>query len=352
MDENTKLIINDNDPFNLQLFCELTKTSYGCFDLDNIFAVFKSINNILYLVYSTKKRYIICFDLDKFKKITEIRNHHKLHITNIRHYQDKINKLDLIISITDRDNNLRLWNFNDWSCILNIPHVNINGYLCSACIIKENCQNYILTTNYDMFDNFKNSEPIKVFNFKGEKVKEINNSNNMTFFIDTFYDNNKSKNYIITGNLGFIKSYDYDKNEDYHIYCDNKEFNNKGSHTSIIVNNDQGIIKLIESCSDGNIRVWNFNSSELLKKIKVFHDWLFGICLWNNDYIFAGCKDTKIILVDIKIGYIAKYLEGPKSGIFTIKKIYHSKYGECLISQGYDMDQIKLYVNKNIFNQK
>ena len=50
-----------------------------------------------------------------------------------------------------------------------------------------------------------------------------------------------------------------------------------------------------------------------------------------------------IRLVDLNEGYIIKYLEGPKSGVFTIKKIIHPKYGECLLSQGYEGDQIKLY---------
>jgi WD40 repeat protein len=183
------------------------------------------------------------------------------------------------------------------------------------------------------------SEPIKIFNFRGEKIKEIKDSDKKTFFIDTFYDKDNQTNYIITGNLYYIKTYDYNKNEVYHKYFDS----DTGCHISIIIYDDEGIKKLIESCSDGNIRIWNFHSAALLKRIKVFDDWLFGICLWNKDYLFVGCKNTMIRLVDIKEGYIIKYLEGPKSGIFTIKKIIHPKFGECLLSQGYEGDQIKLY---------
>ena len=96
------------------------------------------------------------------------------------------------------------------------------------------------------------------------KIKEINDSNFTTFFIDSFYDNKYSKNYIITSNNGYIKSYDFNKNELYRKYCDN---DNRG-HFCIIINNDKKIIKLIESVCDGNIRIWNFHSGVLLKKIK------------------------------------------------------------------------------------
>ena len=38
--------INDNNGIpDLKLFGEITKNSYGCFDLDNTFAAFKSIND-------------------------------------------------------------------------------------------------------------------------------------------------------------------------------------------------------------------------------------------------------------------------------------------------------------------
>jgi WD40 repeat protein len=193
-----------------------------------------------------------------------------------------------------------------------------------------------------MFHDIDDSEPLKIFNFKGEKIKEIKESNEKTFFVDTFIDIKTLKNYIITGNNNYLKSYDYKNNELFHKYFDS----DTGVHISIIINEDKEIIRLIESCSDGNIRIWNFHSAELLNKIKVHDDWLFGICLWNNDYLFVACKDKIIRLIQIREGLIVKYLEGHQHGIFSMKKISIPKYGECLLSQGYDIDQIKLWVDK------
>ena len=44
---------------------------------------------------------------------------------------------------------------------------------------------------------------------------------------------------------------------------------------------------------------------------------------------------------------IEKVLKEHNKEILTIKKIVHPKFGECLVSQGWDNDQIKLWINEN-----
>ena len=113
------------------------------------------------------------------------------------------------------------------------------------------------------------------------------------------------------------------------------------------MNDNEQIIKLIESCYDGNIRIWNFHSGELIKKIKVSDDYLSGICLWNNEYLFVGCFDKTIKLIEMKKGIIVKSLKGHQNRVLTIKKINCPKYGDCLISKGWKDDQIKLWIINN-----
>ena len=50
-------------------------------------------------------------------------------------------------------------------------------------------------------------------------MKEIEDSNETTFFIDIFYDNKSSINYIIIGNTDCAKSYIFNQNKLYHKYC-------------------------------------------------------------------------------------------------------------------------------------
>ena len=42
-----------------------------------------------------------------------------------------------------------------------------------------------------------------------------------------------------------------------------------------------------------------------------------------------------------------KNLESHDNYVLTIKKINHPSYGECLISQGFKKDKIKLWIIKN-----
>ena len=101
---------------------------------------------------------------------------------------------------------------------------------------------------------------------------------------------------------------------------------------------------MIESCNDGNINIYNFHSTALLKIIKVSNQ-LKCFCLWNNEFIFAGCDNT-IKLIEIKSGKIIKVLNGHNDKVVYITKIKHPKYGESLISQGWHNDGIKLWTNK------
>ena len=76
---------------------------------------FKSIDDILYFIYS-KKTSIISYDLINNKKITEIKDDKNSCITNLKHYFYQDKRQDLIIS-TSIDNNLKLWKLNNWECL-------------------------------------------------------------------------------------------------------------------------------------------------------------------------------------------------------------------------------------------
>ena len=339
--KNIKNKNNFLNPKNIKYVKNIINDSYAIGGLDNTFSVFKSINNILYLIYANRNKSIISYDLINNKIITKIKNAHNEFITNFRHYLDIINKRDLIISISGMNNNLKLWNIKNWECLLNIKNINKNGFLFSACFLNDNNNHYILTSNSST-QKIK-FEPIKVYDFRGNKIKEIKYSNENTSFIDTYYDNKLFKYYIITGNDGYVKSYDYNNNKLYHKYC----ANDNSGHISIIINDYDKDIKLIESSLRGNIRIWNFHSGILLKKIKISNYFLNGICLWDNDHLFVGCQDKTIKLVDIKNNLIIKSLIGHDKDVCTIKIFNHPKYGKCLISQSLQENIIKLWINEN-----
>ena len=241
------------------------------------------------------------------------------------------------MSISSEDNNIRLWDVINWECILNISNINKEGVIYSGCFLNDENKNYIVTCNFNKIE--KKNELIKLYDFEGNFAKTINNSNVGTFFIDTYYDDISSKNYIITSNVSCIRAYNYSENKIYHNY---KEEKNNSNHYDVVINKNNNIIKLIESSGDENIRIWNFHSGKLLYKINL-QKLSFGLSLLNDNYLFVG-GNKEIYLLELKNGLIVKTLNGHNHYVNGIKKLIHPKYGECLISQNGWESQIKLWV--------
>ena len=205
--------------------------------------------------------------------------------------------------------NIKIWSVINWECILNIKNINNSPDLGCSCFLKDNNQIYIITS---CRNNKSESRPIKVFDFNGNKIKEINGSKEGALYIDTYYDCNLSNNYIISCNLNHVKSYNYIKNELYHVYSDT---NNKELYCYTIIHKNN-VINLISSCYDGNIRIFNFHSGNLIKKLKVHNQIIFEICLWKNDFLFVGCGDNKIRIIDLENELIIPFSS----------QLYHSLY--------------------------
>ena len=330
-------------PNKFKLVSNVSNDSFSNIAVDNTFEIFNSLNDKLYLINLNINNTIICYDLNLEKTIKEINNYHDSKITNFRHFLDKINKRDLIMSISAYDNNIKITNVENWECILNLLNVNKEGAVYSACFLSDIDDNYIITSNRNK-DGI--CEPIKVFNFNGKKVEEINNSNENIYFIDVFYDNMSSKKYAITGNIGYVKSFDLEKNDVYHIYNDNDK-NFIYNHLSAIVTYIKKETVLIESCFDGIIRLWDFHKRTLIKKIEVSDKFLNGICLWDENNLFVGCDDRTIKMIQLDNGMIIDSLSGHSCEVLTIKKIIHPQFGEFLISQNGAQSQIKMWKKKS-----
>ena len=335
--------LEQNSPIYMQFYKEISNNCYAHFALENTFILVNSISDIPYIIYSTKSKSIISQNAINFQIICEIKNAHEDYITNFRHFLDDKNKKDIIMSISAENNNIKLWDLNNWNCLKDLKNINQHGSLFSACfywdIMEE--KNIIITSN----DNYSNSENIKLFDFDGNKIKEINNSNHRTYLIDIFYDDYNKKYFIVTGNELGVISYDIEDNKIYNKYlekCDDIFLND---HNSFVVTKDINITKIIESCEDGCIRIWDFHSSKLLNKINICDNKLYGICLWNKDYLFVGCDDNTLKLIDLKKNFVINNIK-TEGFVINIRKIDNIKYKYCLITQDW-RNQIKIWKIKN-----
>ena len=328
---------NNSNPKDIRFSKVISNNLYMEYVLDNAFSVFKSINGILYIIFGNKNKSIIFYNFNNEQIISEIKNAHKEYISNIRYYLNKITIKEFIISISSEDNNIKLWDLETLQCFLNLEKVYLCKSLFSAIYFYFNHKNYIITIN-----TYQNSSAL-LFDFKGKEIKKIEDFNERTNVIDSYYDNKLGKAYLITGHNGYVKSYNFNENKLYYKYCD--EYNDFTNHFSIIINDNNNLVKIIESSFEGIIRIWDFHSGKLIKKINVIDKLIYGICLWNENFLFVGCIDKNIKLVDLNKGIVVKNLSGHNQEICTIKKIIHPKYGECLLSHG--INDIILWTNKD-----
>ena len=341
-EDRNNIEIDDNNSNSPKINSSITliNDAYGYYDMDNTFITLNSSNGISHIIYVKENNSIIDYNLTERNIISEIKNAHEKIITSFSFFTEKINKKDLIMSISAEDCNIKLWNLNNWECIIYLKNIYLTGCLFSGCFINENKNIYIVTSNCA-----DSSDLIKIYNLQGEIVKEISDSYEETYFIDVYYEYEVNKIFIITGNKGYVKSYDYVNNKLYKKYYDSDL--NK-SHDSIVVSKykeNEEIVNLIDSCQNGFISIWNFHLGNLLHKINIGYNYLEGICLWNEKYLFVGGGDSSIKLIEIKNGLIIKSLSGHNENVLSVKKIENKKYGHCLISQGND-GQIKLWIQK------
>ena len=329
---NSSILKFSSNPCNLKYKGDICNTAHKTNSIDKVFCAFKSYSNESFIVWGTTLYSIEFFDLEKNKIINTIKNAHINTIYTCRHYPDKKNKLDYIIT-SSYDRNVKIWNVKDFTSKLIIYNGHTSNYIYSACMLFEEDENrnYIITSCPNDF--------MKIWDFSAKLVAKIGHMDENTYFVDTYYDNKNKKNYILNGNYCDVKSYDFKSGEVYKRY--------KGTpqswHMSAIVyeSNEQQI--LIESDGNGYIRMWEFHKANLIKSF--FTNYLVnlrGICLWNEKYLFAGASDHQIKLFDLINGKYVKFYKEHYSSVCTLDKIKSNKFGECLVSQGLD-GKIKIW---------
>ena len=321
-----------SDPKNLIFKGDLCSTAHKANSIDKVFCAFESFAKEIFVVWSTPLQDIEFFDLEKNKIIKTIKNSHINTIYSCRHYPDKKNKIDYLIT-SSYDRNVKIWNVENFSCTLTIFNAYMSNQIYSVCILcsqNENT-NYIITSCTNDF--------MKIWDFSGKLLHKFGLMDEYTYFIDSYYDNKNKKYYILNGNFNDVKSYSFESKEIYKRY--------KGIpqswHMSVIVYENKENQILVESDGNGYIRMWDFHTANLIKSI--FTNYLVnlrGICLWNERYLFAAANDHQIKLFDLIEGKYIKLYKEHITTVCTLDKIKTNRFGECLLSQGLD-GKIKIW---------
>ena len=324
-----------NDPQELLFKKDICSNAHKTNSIDRVFCAFKSFLGEALIVWGSSSNNIEYYDCEKEKIVKTFHQAHSQTVFSCRHYPYVKKRIDYIIT-SSYDRTVKLWDYNQNSYDLCISNAHGGYYIYSVSIlfnIQED-KNYVITSS--------SNEKMKVWDFKGNYIRNFGQDSESTYFIDVYYSKWKKQYYIINANSVDVKSYEFDTGNLYHKY--------KGIpqtwHMSAVINETKQGQLLIESDGTGRIRIWDFNTANLLKNIASTYSLnLRGICLWNDRYLFAAGNDYQVKLFDLEEGKFIKSFKGHSSTVCTIEKIKHPKYGGCLISQGLD-GKLKLWAPK------
>ena len=324
-----------NEPQELVFKKDICSNAHKTNSIDRVFCAFKSFLGEALIVWGSSSNNIEYYDCEKEKIVKTFHQAHSQTVFSCRHYPYVKKRIDYIIT-SSYDRTVKLWDYNQNSYDLCISNAHGGYYIYSVSIlfnIQED-KNYVITSS--------SNEKMKVWDFKGNYIRNFGQDSESTYFIDVYYSKWKKQYYIINANSVDVKSYEFDTGNLYHKY--------KGIpqtwHMSAVINETKQGQLLIESDGTGRIRIWDFNTANLLKNIASTYSLnLRGICLWNDRYLFAAGNDYQVKLFDLEEGKFIKSFKGHSSTVCTIEKIKHPKYGGCLISQGLD-GKLKLWAPK------
>ena len=319
-----------NNSIKLFSFFNIPSYSNGLF---NEFCVFNSIYNKHLLICKTQdKKGLIFFDLILFNILKKFDNLHQDGILCIKHYLK--NNKDIIIT-SSWDNVMNIIdvnkNFEIIKIIKNIGDNDYNGDYSIYSFILLN--DYIITNNYD--DNY-----LKIFDYNSCKfIKNIFPQLTGIGYIESYYDKNKNKNYIITCNRdyynSYVRSYSFEDECLYQIYTNRVVYN-------IVINDIKKKINIIFSSFD-KILFYDFHNGDCLDILE-FNNYKFNTILFlNKEYIICG-ENKEIIIINIKKKKIIEKLECHQNEIFNLKKLKINNY-EYLFTQAIGSDKIIIWKN-------
>ena len=346
MNKDNNNIYNNNHDLNNYSLNKLSNIvphiiindAYCSTETENSFIIINSINGDSYIIYANFYKSIISYNLSKKKIDKDNKTAHSCYISCFQYYYEQDSHQEIIMSLSYLDRNIKLWTFKNWQCIINVKEIYSDGYLYSAYIFNKNKMNYFIVSNFsDKISDY--IHPIKVYNYKGRKYKfiqDIKDSNFNTLLVKTFAYNNKI--FIVACGEEKIISYNFDENSLYKKYEDNITTN----IFSFTIFHKEESIRIISSCDDKYIRIWNFLTGELLNKIKINCIKLRGISIYDEKNLFVGCGDNSIKLVELEKNSVSKSFEGHEKKITSIKIQYIKNFGKCIFSHGYD-DKIILW---------
>ena len=176
----------------------------------------------------------------------------------------------------------------------------------------------------------------------GQFIKYINNTNNNhIYYLLSWYNKKNNKYYIIQ--FSYLKIIINNLIED-ELYSELKQ-EPEGSHLSGFIYEKENNDYLCSSSYNGYINLWDLYNKKINNVINTNKCELAHIIEWNNKYIIVvDYNINSFKIIDLEENKIICEINGQHTDkVVCIKKIYHSLYGESLLSAAND-NTIKLWI--------
>ena len=192
----------------------------------------------------------------------------------------------------------------------------ISTHLLSANIVYYEKKYYTLVSAYDLYSI---GLDLLYYDYNWNK-NSLEHSTDKTNHLTVYYNNDIP--YILAGNYQNIKVFDFAQKKLIKSFFD-PDKDNINYNTVIIYENEKDLKDIICSCSDGYIRIWDYNSNLFKHAIfSGFQGWLVGLCLIDQKYLLAGCGDGNIKEFNLDTKNLIFTLNRdsvPNDRLFTIK---------------------------------
>jgi len=330
----------EKDPNNLKYKYNIIdiNCSYGYNDIFEVFISFK--DNKGYIISPNFNYNLDIFTLLDNQKIKSLNGHIK-HINTVRYFINDKNYNEYLIS-TDDNYIVIIWDITNNYNIKYQINYKYGWYIFSCLLVfpHNNNDNYIITsTSSTSNDNDESATKIYSLN-NGNYIKYIKNTNNIDiYYLLSWYNKKNNKYYIIQLSDGKIIINNLLEDELYSELINQPENCNYSGFIYNIDNNDY----LCSSSSNGYINIWDLYNKNIFKAINTNNCNLYHIIQWNNKYIIVADGENKCFKIINLENEIIKDIEKQHTNyVICIKKIYHPKYGESLLSAA-DDNIIKLW---------
>lgn len=323
------------NPATLVFKEDLSIKGQKSYTIDSVFAVFIAVDGNTYLATGDSNSPYNIEVINLKTKAIKLLSGHTQHIYIVRHFLQRKTSIDYLIS-TSSEKNCKIWNLQTYTCYLTLSSCHSGLYLYSALLLFDdhNNQNYIVTSSPNEF--------MKLWDFStGKLIREIGNSNDYTYFINSWYSNKEI--YIVNANSVNVKLYNIKEPKGvYRVF----QAQPNTWHMSAFVEKIGSIDMLFESDGNGYIRIWKIESKILYKTIIIPQSNLRGICFWNETYIIAASSTKNAVIIDITKDVVVGNLTGHTNVLCSVMKINHPLYGESLITAAID-SKVKLWIHPN-----